>query len=304
MVVGPESVNTIFDFAEGDREQLTPIFTSSRFLSFTLFVKRDELNVRLVCDGRSFQAARMYEFLAQFELLAKQALATPHAQILEYSLVTASGQLIIPDPTQTIEKLPYPLLSEAFLAVAKTNPTDEAISKDGQSWTYAEVAEASEDLAHHLRHIGVATGEVIAVTGGRSFGLVSSMLGVFRSGGILLTIDPKLPLQRQQAMMKQAQVKWLVIAGASSPLKNCGAHVTQVNSSNGTITGHVKSDHQVELPVLDGCGAAYIFFTSGSTGIPKGVVGTHLGLAHFLDWQRKTFSIGRRSCGSNDCIVF
>ena len=48
--------------------------------------------------------------------------------------------------------------------------------------------------------------------------------------------------------------------------------------------------------MLSADASAYIFFTSGSTGAPKGVLGTHLGLAHFIEWQRSSFQIG---CGDH-----
>lgn len=250
--------------------------------------------VTLSFDGSKFVGDRMREFLSQFELLVPQALAGRERRVLDFSLITARGRAMLPDPTQPLEVPRYPLLTEAFVAVAAKRPNDVAIRQAGKSWSYAQVERSSASVARSLLRLGVTPADVVAVTGPRSFGTVCSVLGVFRSGGVLLTIDPKLPLDRQRVILQQANAKILVRIGASSVLDDSGLQIVEVDPSTGDVNaqGAPQPADDIPLPALDPASAAYIFFTSGSTGVPKGVVGCHRGLAHFLDWQRKTFEIG------------
>lgn len=251
----------------------------------------DRVTLRLAFDGTLYRCEHIEEFLAQFVSLLTQALEDGDRRVLDYSLVTASGRSLLPDPAQPIEVPRYPLLSEAFAAVAAARPDDVAIRQSGRSWSYAEVERSSGGIARTLVRMGVVPGDVVAVTGPRSFGTVCSVLGVFRSGGTLLTIDPKLPLDRQRVMLQQAKARFLVRIGERSVLDDSGLPIVAVDPAGGMSAASQTSD-DIALPQLVPSAPAYIFFTSGSTGVPKGVVGCHQGLAHFLDWQRKTFDIG------------
>lgn len=253
----------------------------------------DAMQVRLSFDGRLFKAERMSEMLAQFKVLWDQARQDAGRPVLAYSLMTELGRRLLPDPAQPIEVPRYPLMPEAFCAMAAQCPDEVAIRKAGRSWSYREVDRSSTALAAALCSQGLTPSDVVVVTGPRSFGTVSSVLGTFRSGAILLTIDPKLPLDRQRVMVQQASARVMVRIGPSSVLDGEGLQVIEVDPDTGGVKGVSPDNLQtVKLPQLVPSAPAYIFFTSGSTGVPKGVVGCHQGLAHFLDWQRKTFEIG------------
>jgi amino acid adenylation domain-containing protein len=80
--------------------------------------------------------------------------------------------------------------------------------------------------------------------------------------------------------------------------------IINVNSEDGDVPGKIHRK-DTELPSLSGDDLAYLFFTSGTTGIPKGVLGLHKGLSHFLTWQRETFAIGPQDrCGQLTGLSF
>lgn len=293
--VSAATTNAVFGMAEssGTRERPSTAAEASAHVALTIELREDEPVLRLEHDARVFSDERMREFLAQYWVLAEQAARAPSRLLLDFSLVTEVGRGLLPDPTQPIETPRHPLLPAAVLACAERQPAAVAISHSGRTWTYSDLARTSSALAVHLRNSGVGTGDVVAVTGTRGFAVVSSMLSVFQSGGVLLTLDPKLPLERQRVMLEQASAKLLVVVGEAGELTPTGLEVIRVDAATGLPTG-VAPDFAAgsNLPALDPASPAYVFFTSGSTGTPKAVRGRHAGLAHFLDWQRRTFEIG------------
>jgi amino acid adenylation domain-containing protein len=124
------------------------------------------------------------------------------------------------------------------------------------------------------------------------------MMAVFLSGGVLLPIDNSLPRQRQQLILQEASAKFLLyIRGRGfedawwEQDSTFGVQSLEVDTQ-GLVRADTDFDlDAVSLPELGIDDAAYIFFTSGTTGVPKGVLGSHKGLNHFLNWQRETFGI-------------
>ena len=106
---------------------------------------------------------------------------------------------------------------------AARTPTQTAIRKAGKNHSYAELADASAGVAAELVRRGVRSGDAVAVTGERSFAFVSAMLGVFRSGGTLLSAgSSKLPLERQKTMVvrKPGRASSFVSVPARPPIRS------------------------------------------------------------------------------------
>ncbi|OAD23896.1 Amino acid adenylation domain protein, partial [Candidatus Thiomargarita nelsonii] len=126
--------------------------------------------------------------------------------------------------------------------------------------------------------------------GSRCFSLIASMIGVFLSGSVLLMLDENLPARRRQLMLKEAKAKYLLYIGVQPP-EEIKPSITLIRIEPDTGQAFNSVGSVPPLPALTHNDAAYIFFTSGTTGIPKGVLGWHKGLSHFLNWQRQTFAI-------------
>ncbi|OKH46951.1 non-ribosomal peptide synthetase [Calothrix sp. HK-06] len=261
--------------------------------SMTLYVQEnsDELSLKLVYQRSLFTTARINTLLNQYQYLLEQIVATPNNPINSYSLVTPESRLLLPDPSVILSAPQYELVPAMFTNWSKSIPEHVAIRMSERTWSYSELSKSADSLAKLLLSYGVKQGEVVAVLGSRSFGLIASMMGVLMSGGTLLTVDPNLPTSRQQVMLTEAKAKYLLYIGTQHDSLNT-THYQVICVNPDTAATNIKRDTcQITLPQISADDAAYVFFTSGTTGVPKGVLGRHSGLAHFLTWQRQTFGV-------------
>jgi amino acid adenylation domain-containing protein len=268
---------------------------NSKF-DLTLYVKEQDCQIHfdLAYNTDLFVPARMVEMLAQFEQLLTQIVANPAQQIQTYSLITPAAQALIPNPRLALPQPEFDPITTTFINWATQTPHQAAIVQAARTWTYQELATAAEQIAKLLRANKLSIGNTVAVSGDRSFGLIASMLGVLISGGVLLNIDPNLPEARQQLMLATAEAKYLLAVGTAGSIANLSAEIQilTINPDTGKTSCLETILYPAATPIaLSLDAAAYIFFTSGTTGVPKGVLGTHQGLAHFLTWQRETFAI-------------
>jgi non-ribosomal peptide synthetase component F len=217
----------------------------------------------------------------------------PDRSIDAYSLVTQQSGQVLPDPTTPLDEPDQVLLHQMIKEWVNRTPNKSAIIQNEECWTYLELDKYVSLLARQLISKGLKPGDVVAVCGPRSFNLIASMIAVFLSGGVLLSIDHTLPAQRKELMLREAATKFLICIEARQqedmvwtdkilPENIIFLNSFPVNSSD------VSTASFPDISLND---PAYIFFTSGTTGVPKGVLGTHKGLSHFLSWQRDTFGI-------------
>ena len=188
-------------------------------LSLTLLLKPLEngLDMRLRYQRALFAPERMTGLLRQFRYLLGQIVAEPDGAIDAYSLVTPENRQLLPDPTAPLPEPFQELVTERFLRQVHQHPTSPAVSQDGRAWTYSETSAQALAVARMLRSRGMQSGDVVAVSGSRGFGLIASMMGVLLAGGVLLPIATELPVQRKQVMIREGKAKWLLWLGSELP---------------------------------------------------------------------------------------
>lgn len=154
-----------------------------------------------------------------------------------------------------------------------------AIECDRRQISYAELSQLVEPLRKQLAQL-LPEGGVVAVVGHRSLEVIVASWSVWLSGLTLMLIDDSLPPDRQALMSESVP-----------PDATIDCH--HVNGIVVRATGHTLPFWQrvqtAEAPPQGD--RAYIAFTSGSTGRPKAILGSHVGLSHFLLWQRDEFRI-------------
>jgi amino acid adenylation domain-containing protein len=181
---------------------------------------------------------------------------------------------------------PRPVL-EAFEAVARRQPRALAARALDRTLSYGELDERAERLAGHLRQLGLRPGEVVAVCVKPGLEIVVALLGLFKARLVYLPLDPTHPAAFLQHMLEEARPRLVLLQAGLASLE-CFASLPTLPLDRELPAGVPLAPRGPELaPRLDD--VASIFYTSGTTGRPKGVVATHGNLAHFIHGARRAY---------------
>ena len=171
-----------------------------------------------------------------------------------------------------------PVLFAAQVALA---PEAVAISCGERSWTYRELEEAANRLAHLLAGQGVGPGACVALLFSRSAEAIVAILAVLKTGAAYLPIDPAVPAARIEFMVADAAPIAAITTTELRPrLNGCDLLVIDVGDIGDPA---VDSQPSTALPAPAPEDIAYIIYTSGTTGVPKGVAITHHNVTRLLE---------------------
>ena len=265
---------------------------NSKF-DLTIYVKRfaEKLEFRWVYNRDLYQAETIESIAQHYQTILEGIVAPSEAKITD--LPRPQLPVNLPDPHESITIPEYQLVTDKIKQWAEKTPNHTAIVYGNNDYSYKQLWQKANVLAHQLKDLGVEQEIVVGISGEKSFGFIVAIVAVLLTGGIILTIDNALPLSRRQLMLEQAKAKLLLSVGGEVPPEN-EISITKIFIDPENVISENDIDlenTETKLPSLGDKNPAYIFFTSGTTGIPKGVLGTHQGLAHFIDWQQKTFSV-------------
>jgi surfactin family lipopeptide synthetase A len=175
---------------------------------------------------------------------------------------------------------------------AQVHPEKPAVADRNGTLTYRELNDRANRLANWLRFVGVGPESKVGIMGRRSIGMLVSILGVMKAGGAYVPLDPKDPEDRMLRMMKDAGLSWLAVDNESavsgrnlSRTIGCGTFCwgdTQVETVVSAKEWGLSPVHEPEPLHFSGNELAYIFYTSGSTGVPKGAMVERSGMHNHL----------------------
>lgn len=174
-------------------------------------------------------------------------------------------------------------------AFVRGNGSDHSIS-------YAELNARSDELANRLRSLGVGAEDVVALHCQRSIGLVVGALGVLKAGAAYLPVSTRAPASQTEFQLNDARVRVIVAnAETGSEVEFSGRTLIRldnegrIHGTEPTKTASRGSDAPTRESGADRL--AYIIYTSGSSGKPKGVEITHANLLSLVRWHQREFAL-------------
>jgi amino acid adenylation domain-containing protein len=263
----------------------------------TLYVweRDDAVQFSALYNADLFTSQRISILLEQYQHLLEQVVAAPDGAIAAFSLVTAREDAVLPELSQPLEPGWSGTVAERITRWAAIQGSATALQDGQASYNYQELEQMSNGLAQHLAATGIGPNDVVAVYGHRSAGLVLALLGIMKAGAAFLILDPVYPASRLTHMITAADPRGMITLEAAGPSASL---IFDHPLAYRVTLPYNKQEQQALLtcennaPPAVSCQPdqkAYIIFTSGTAGRPKGIIGTHRPLSHFLEWTVERF---------------
>ncbi len=186
----------------------------------------------------------------------------------------------------------YQFVHEWFSHTASQYPTSIAIEAPQRQITYRELEHRSNLVAQSLVAAGATKGDIVAIFAKDRVLVIEAILGILKCGCAFVPIVPDLPDHRIAALLDKVTPRYVII----EPQLVDRFRETIVNAKH--EPQHVRTEWDAEFTDGGWQGRSepddlcYIFFTSGSTGQPKGIAGRLKAIAHFVRWEIKQFGFG------------
>ncbi|MCI4061476.1 amino acid adenylation domain-containing protein [Micromonospora sp. R77] len=253
---------------------------------YTDGTRSSELFVRFDAPSALYGDEDVAGLVDRFVMFLRAAMADPSARVADAPVLQDGEQrALLAGCSGPAVAVPDVTLTELLERQARATPHALAVTFEGASLTYQELADRSDHLARTLTENGSGPERFIAVVIPRSLELVVALVAVLKSGAAYVPIDPDYPAARIEFMLADAQpVLVLGVKTATEKLSITGIPVITADDTP------IADSPTAVAPISTGH-PAYMIYTSGSTGQPKGVVVPHSAIVNRLLWMQDHFRL-------------
>ncbi|UCH98461.1 MAG: amino acid adenylation domain-containing protein, partial [Candidatus Aminicenantes bacterium] len=267
-------------------------------LTLWVFDEGKYLQCKMEYCTKLFKQETIRAFIKYFKIILTAALNRPGQKLSGMELITEEEKnRLLYGFNDTRANYPRDkTIHRLFAEQAEKTPTQTALVLESNRMTYKELKEKSHQLARVLESRGVQSGSIVGIVEEHSFEMLICILGVLTAGGAYVSLDPGLPPERLNWIIKDSNIP-LLLAASSSPLNDNFTYTGEMISPDDE-TLYTDTDKGC-IPGLPGISKSsdlvYLIYTSGSTGKPKGVMVEHQSLVNYVTWARKVY-VREESC--------
>jgi len=262
--------------AQGLEISLEPVeFDAARF-DLVFYVSEDQTGYSGLVEYASdlFEADTIEHMTQNYCHLLQQVVEKPDQPINSYPMIAA-------DVTYRPVSWDCCLrVDHIFEQVVQRQPQSRALCYADQAFSYAQLNAQANQVAHYLRKSGVKAGDIVGLMMKRTDRLPVCLLGIIKAGAAYLPIDPDYPKDRVETMIRDSATRRVI----------CDEDAILPDDVDLVIMdrhGQVCAQESIENPRYDATGDSlvYVLYTSGSTGVPKGVGMGHRAMSNLIQWH-------------------
>ncbi|MCR6479407.1 non-ribosomal peptide synthase/polyketide synthase [Variovorax sp. ZS18.2.2] len=283
---------------EGIRTSVLPLHNGHERQPLAVYVRDYEhgrpVHIEFNHDPALFSAEEMAAHLRRLQGLCRAAFDAPDTRVRDLPLMDAAErELVVHGFNRPRLDTGAPSLIHAlFERQARQQPDAVAVQFDGQRLSYGELNRRANQLAHHLRALGVGPDDLVAIGLARGLGMVVAILATLKAGGAYVPLDPVYPDERLAHTLRDSAPVVLLGDIALLDRLQTPASCRRVNLDQQAPWADAPAGN----PHVEGLAPshlAYVIYTSGSTGLPKGVMVEHAQVSRLFDATRAWFDFGR-----------
>ncbi|KAF5003803.1 hypothetical protein F66182_16098, partial [Fusarium sp. NRRL 66182] len=281
------------DIIAGDlseEEQVPELGTYA--LTLECHLGHDRLHIKANFDSNVIEETQVQRFTQQLEHVLRQICCSDSdAVVSDIETISKEDMEYIWARNGVVPESVNTPVHDLISAVARRLPHLQAVCAWDGNWTYRELDNLSSDLAHHLVGLGVTSQHVVPLLFEKSKWMPIAMLGVMKAGAASVAVDTSQPEERLRMIIDQANP---IVAISSSNKRSLIQNLTQAQTvvvDDHSLRTLSRPSADATLPIVDPSSRLYLVFTSGSTGVPKGVIIRHCNFASAIKHQKRVQGI-------------
>lgn len=251
-----------------------PITTSKYDLTFNIIPRANDVVIVAEYCTDLYKESTVQRLINAYRRILGQMLSVEILKSISVITDEEKRKLLYDFNDTAVEYAKDKCVHELISEQAAKTPDKIALVFENEHFTYKQLDEMSNSLAHCLRQKGIKPNDVVLIIAKRDWRIIVAMLGILKAGGAYMPVDPSYPVERIEYMLETANSRIALSYGYSNKLNIETIDLTDFDYT--TNTQNIENANSSS----DLC---YIIFTSGSTGKPKGVALRHSNVTNYCD---------------------